>query len=462
MAFSRPNWFLDRLSLGLLAWVALLFASAWTSTTLAQAGYEWTAIVLGIALGGLALWQIHAKIRSTRMQFERLLDAVASDDLSLRFHHANDRAIAQSELEHWQQRLQQSVESFQAHRTREAQQSSLYRSILENVPVALFDVIDQERVQLLNHAARNMFRGSALIRVQSAPPPLRAAIEGMKGNEHRMVYLPELPTPTRFVLQILHSFHAQAQHRIFSAKDITLEVQNAESTTWSKVAQILAHEINNSLTPVTSLARSMTQDFEELCQLQPCDDEKIDELRHDLRHGMETLGRRSAALLRFVDDYRKVSQIPRPQRAWFDLGELLDSVQRLLKPQLAAKGIELRTEQQSAQLRLRADREQVEQCMINLVKNASAACQDSKKRIVTICAGLNDLGHLQLSVLDTGTGLAAEDLDSIFVPFFSTRAEGTGIGLSVVRQIMQAHGGRVQALNRSDECGACVRLTFVE
>lgn len=455
----RPS--VDRVSLWLLFWVVLLFCAAWGSATVAQAGYEWTAVVLGISIGGLAMWQIRASLRSTRRQFQRLLDGVASDDLSLRFEGSRDLPVHGSELARWQARLQRSVDAFQAHRARDAQDKQLYHSIVESVPVSLFEVVDHEKIRLLNRAARNMFRGSALVHVQSAPAPLRAAIEGMEDGERRMVYLPELPTPTRFVLEILRSFHADAHHKIFAAKDVTQEVESTESETWSTVAQILAHEINNSLTPVTSLAHSMTRDFEELCELQPDQEGQVQELRVDLRAGLDTLGRRSAALMRFVDDYRKVSQLPRPQPVWIDLGELLDSVRTLLLPQLAVEGTRLEIRLESPELRLLADREQVEQCLINLVKNASAACEDASERKVTICAGLDELGHVQLSVLDTGPGLSPEDFDRIFVPFFSTRSTGTGIGLSVVRQIMQAHGGRVQALNRPDTKGACLRLTFV-
>lgn len=460
MAFSQEIPGVDRVSLRLLAWVALLFVTAWVSASIAQAGYEWTAIMLGLSLGLLAMWQIRLTLSTTRRQFQRLLDAVASDDLSLCFQDDRAQEQAVGELAKWQSRLQQSVERFQAHRIRDVQDKQLYQSIVESAPIALFDVIDQNKIQLLNRTARSMFRGSALTHVKHAPPALRAAIEGMKEGERRMVYLPELVVPVRFVLEIIRSFHADTHHIIFAAKDVTIEVQSTESATWSKVAQILAHEINNSLTPVTSLAHSMKLDFEELCARQPNHDDNTQELRQDLRAGLDTLGRRSAALMRFVDDYRKVSQIPRPQPVWIDLQELLGSVKTLLLPQLAAKQVQLQTRLESAGLRLRADRAQVEQCLINLVKNASSACAQSKERVVTIVASLDDLGHVQISVLDSGPGLAPEDLERIFVPFFSTRADGTGIGLSVVRQIMQAHEGRVQALNRRGGRGACLRLTF--
>lgn len=450
----------DRSSLGLLFWVGILFAAAWTSASVAQAGYEWTATFVGLSVGALSIWQIGSVIRSSRRQFERLLDAVASDDLSLRFQD-HEGPIAGSDLAKWQGKLQESVDRFQAHRAREAQDRQLYHSIVESVPVALFDVVDRERIHLLNRAARNMFRGASLLRVQGAPAPLKAAIEGMEGGERRMVYLPELPAPTRFVLQIIRSFHAEAHHKIFAAKDVTQEVQSAESTTWSTVAQILAHEINNSLTPVTSLAHSMSRDFEELCALQPDAQEQVQELRLDLRAGLDTLGRRSAALMRFVDDYRKVSQIPRPQLVWIDVPEFLEELKTLLLPQLTEQAVALEVKLDAPDLRLRADREQIEQCLINLVKNASAACSEAEQREVIVMGGLDELGHVQFSVLDTGPGLDAQDLDRIFVPFFSTRATGTGIGLSVVRQIMQAHGGRVQALNRRERSGACLRLTFL-
>lgn len=461
MVSSKHRLRLDPVSLRLLGWVVILFAAAWGSASIARADYEWTATVLGLSIGALATWQIRTTLNATRRQFERLLDAIASDDLSLRFHHGGDRMIENPELLQWRLRLQQSVQSFQAHRTRDTQQMNLYRSIVEEVPVALFDVVDAEKIQLLNRAARNMFRGASLIRVQSAPPPLRAAIEGINDHEQRMVYLPNLPTPSRFVLEIIRSFHAEAHHKIFAAKDVTQEIQSTESATWSKVAQILAHEINNSLTPVTSLAQSMRQDFAELCEQQPSSSESVQELHQDLRDGLDTLGRRSASLMRFVDDYRKISQIPRPQPVWFELRDLLANVKTLLLPQLAADGVQLEIRLESPALRLRADRGQVEQCLINLVKNASAACNESKQGRVIIKAGLDELGHMQLSVLDSGQGLPSKDIESIFVPFFSTRASGTGIGLSVVRQIMHAHGGRVQAMNRGDGPGACFRLTFV-
>lgn len=219
---------------------------------------------------------------------------------------------------------------------------------------------------------------------------------------------------------------------IYSLKDVQSVVEETEDSAWHQLISILTHEIMNSLTPIISLSENLSNSKE---------DPKL------LSKAMETIYRRSKGLVSFVNNYKKIAQIPPPQRTTVKVKSLIDDIVALMKGQ----DIDIHTLVTSDDLMLYADREQLEQVLINLVKNAKEACSEISYPMIKIAAMDNLHGQIILTVADNGAGMDSEILDKIFTPFYTTKVSGSGIGLGICRQIIAMHGGTLTAISTLEE-----------
>jgi nitrogen fixation/metabolism regulation signal transduction histidine kinase len=263
------------------------------------------------------------------------------------------------------------------------------------------------------------------------------------------------------------------RRRLIACESLSREIDSAESQAWQRVVRVLAHEMVNSLTPVTSLAETTLTLLDEIrAQEKSSSDPSAwrTEALQDMHDGLATIAKRGRSLMTFVQNYRKVANLPRPDRSWFRIEALFADLAHLYEPSWRPRHIALKTEVIPRHLQLWADRNQVEQALINLLKNAaesieaqrSTASQDnasSPSNVVSMLASLDHDGSVRIVVRDSGMGFADEALQDIFVPFFTTKAQGSGIGLGLVRQIMLAHDGTVSASNVAGG-GASFELRF--
>jgi signal transduction histidine kinase len=209
---------------------------------------------------------------------------------------------------------------------------------------------------------------------------------------------------------------------------------------WQNLIRVLTHEIMNSITPISSLASTVN----DLLESPTSRDERgiTEAVVIDIRGALQTIEKRSQGLLHFVDAYRNLTRIPRPRIKPFRIAELFARVEQLMKGFLTEKGISLLSDVVES-MELAADQELIEQVLINLVQNAGYALNGQKEGKVVLSARTDHWGHTLIDVTDNGPGIPKEVQDRIFIPFFTTRKEGTGIGLSLSRQIMHLHGGTI-------------------
>jgi signal transduction histidine kinase len=235
------------------------------------------------------------------------------------------------------------------------------------------------------------------------------------------------------------------KYRLVTLQDIRRELEENEIDAWQKMARVLTHEIMNSITPISSLASTassiLTRLFDEGDPTRP--DSSAAEARGDAQVALRSIERRSRSLLYFVESYREFLALPKPSLGLVPCREVLGRVKALMGGILAAKRIELRLSVPTPDLKLLADNALVEQMLINLVKNSVEAMEGSRKPAIEISAYLDSRERAVIEVADNGPGIAAEILDKIFIPFFTTKKEGTGIGLSLCRQIMRLHNGSI-------------------
>jgi signal transduction histidine kinase len=216
---------------------------------------------------------------------------------------------------------------------------------------------------------------------------------------------------------------------------------------WQQLVQVLTHEIMNSLTPIGSLSQSALALLDE------------PDASDDLRLALDTIAQRAAGLQRFVADYRRLSQLPEPQLEPVDLGALFARLQVAVAPAWAARGGAAQFTLAHPSLRLQADAAQLEQALLNLIRNAEVATQEIAEPRLWVEARMSRGGRLRLSVRDNGPGVPAGLEQQIFLPFFSATPGGSGIGLTLTRQLVHGMGGRLRHA-RPLEGGAAFVLSF--
>jgi len=226
------------------------------------------------------------------------------------------------------------------------------------------------------------------------------------------------------------------RRRLIALQRITGELDAVESKAWQDIAQVLAHEMMNSLTPISSLSESL----EDLLR-------RSDSLG-EAAAAVEAIKRRSLGLMNFIERYRLVAELPKPLPRPIAAHAFIAGIDQLLSATLKEKGTAFRSTILPADLQIRADPELLEQAVINLLRNSIDAVADSACPTVEVSCHSED-GQAVIEVSDNGRGLSRDQMSQIFIPFFTTKPGGSGIGLSLARQIVLAHGGQIEARENS-------------
>jgi signal transduction histidine kinase len=220
---------------------------------------------------------------------------------------------------------------------------------------------------------------------------------------------------------------------IFRSRLYESIVAKAETEAWQKLIRVMTHEIMNSVAPIISLSETITEQV---------DEELTEERYYELMAAMQSIHRRSKWLLDFVENYRKLTRIPTPVMRYFSVSDFFKDIQNLYVKERIPVSFYVRP----ADMRLYADRSLMEQVIINLLKNAIDACRDTAAPLVSVDA-FHDKGKAIITVTDNGRGIVPEALDRIFIPFFTTKQGGSGIGLSLCRQIINRHNGTISVVS---------------
>lgn len=245
--------------------------------------------------------------------------------------------------------------------------------------------------------------------------------------------------------------------RIWSFQDIKEELGEKELEAWNKLISILTHEIMNSVTPILSLSESVINLLEK--DGEPVSQKEIDEeTLQDVHTALQTINKRSNGLLKFVHDYRRLTKIPVPEIIAVSCQELLSSLVRLMEGQFNERDIEVETFVPNPKLSVLADEKMLEQVLINLLHNSCDAVKTSDRKRIKISAYQEEQNKV-LEVADSGSGISKEVLEKIFVPFFTTKPNGSGIGLSLSKQMVNAMGGTLK-ISSKENTGTVVKLIF--
>jgi Signal transduction histidine kinase involved in nitrogen fixation and metabolism regulation len=230
---------------------------------------------------------------------------------------------------------------------------------------------------------------------------------------------------------------------IVSIQDIKNELDEKEVDSWMKLIRVLMHEIMNSITPITSLSESLLGIYNH--EGMPAQPHEITEKNISTTlQGLNVIREQGKGLMSFVESYRKLTRIPQPERKLFKVSNLFTRIQILFNSLDNSDKIKLTIDLKEPELELFADENQTSLVLINLLKNAIEANADNHAGTISVSAGKDPENNPEICVTDNGPGIPLNQIDEIFVPFFTTRKEGSGIGLSISKQIMRLHGGNLK------------------
>jgi len=355
----------------------------------------------------------------------------------------------------------QILERFRDDRKQREEDFRHVKAMLEHVPVPLISLKADGHITLWNNSARRLFGQQPPTRIADLarygadlPRQMMSATAGAR----MLVKFSIDGVEQSLAVSVSEITLASGIERLISLQNIQSELDATQIDAWRDLVRVLTHEIMNSITPVSSLAKTAVDLVDDVRVKIANQSELVAEL-DDVKAAVNTVARRSDGLMNFVTSYRQLTQLPAPEKSRFSISELFADVGRMAAVGWGEVGIELQVRVDPEELDLFADRQMIEQVLLNLLNNCAHALAGTDHARVKVEARLNPRGRVIFEVTDNGPGIPEEIAERIFVPFYTTRKEGSGVGLALSRQVMIAHGGSIVFAN-APVGGARFSLTF--
>lgn len=399
---------------------------------------------LGIAFLGLTVFQIKQLIDlvdQSNKDIASFLDSISFDDFSASFKTESHDPYVQR----FHQELNEALTRLRNSRQEKDTEYLFYKNIVMHVGIGLVIFNDTTgKIEIFNSAARKLLKvnnANALGDLKEVDPNLVHTFLRLKTGGRELMRLKVGEDIVQLSIYAIELTLRGENMKLISLQNIQSELEEKEMEAWQNLVRVLTHEIMNSVTPISSLAGTMEAEIND--HLKGPDEKSLqkDQLS-DIHLSLQTISKRSENLIQFVKEFRSLTHIPKPRLQTFLVCTLLDEICMLHKNELAEKKIKLSVNIDPPDLTLLADRGLIEQVLINLVKNAIQSFdEDQEAKVITVTASVTEKSRPVISVRDNGSGIDPEALEKIFIPFFTTKKSGSGIGLSLSRQVMRQHQG---------------------
>ena len=397
---------------------------------------KYNLLALGITLLVLLCVKLFGVYRSIVKKLDFVFSAVRNNDSSFRFVEKPGRT-GYSVINHSLNRIKEVLDET---KLKVAEKEKYFETIIECVNIGIIVVLENGTVVKYNSRAMNLLGVPMLSHIERLRPLsalLADTILSISPMEQKSVCFATETGDVNLLLTCSEMMYDSRNLRVISIEDINRELDTQEGLAWEKFTRILTHEIMNSLAPVTSISNTLLRNKEDAGVLQ---------------QGLETIYATSDRLMRFIDSFREVTRIPPPERVPFHLVDLLNETVALID----RRGVALNIVVEPEDIMIYADRIQLLQVFVNLIKNAVEACvARGGEQWIEAKANIAIDEKICIEISNSGGAIPSDVAANIFTPFFTTKSDGTGIGLAVSKQIIRLHGGTIRLSQNSDE-----RVTF--
>ncbi|AKQ44858.1 histidine kinase [Rufibacter radiotolerans] len=406
------------------------------------------------------LFQVYELIRFLKRAQEELnlfIEAIQYRDFSRYFNEKS----SSPQLVHLRKGFNQINTTFKnINQEKETQHQHLQR-ILELVDTGIMSYdLDSGEVVLMNEALKKLLQLPFLRTVHSLEkrdPTLYKEVTTLSATQHKiaLIQFPSLERGTyKFMLSATVFQNEGRRYKLVAFQNVNDALEETESLAWQKLLNVMTHEIMNSIAPISSLADTLKNRLQDTMANGVTQDDL-----EDLEEGISTIKYRSQGLLKFAETYRNLSKITKLNLEKIYLQDLFLNLRRLMEPTMAQKNIHLNLLLEDKNLTLQADGNLLDQVLINLLVNAIDAVKEQPHPEITLSAYAGANGNVVVKVADNGTGMSKEVQEKIFIPFFSSKKSGSGIGLSLCKQIMMLHKGAIQ-VQSTEGAGTAFTLLF--
>jgi len=394
----------------------------------------------------------------TNSRLTKFFEGIRHADFSSSF---SDKSMGKS-FEDLSKEFNQIITEFKKNRAEKEEHFNYLLTVVQHVTIGIIVFRRDGKVDVFNNAIKKILRLSHLRNItelREVKDDLPETLMKMKAGDKLLIKLFIEDELIQLSVSATEFRMRGEEYLLVSLQNIHPELEEKEIESWQRLIRVLTHEIMNSITPISSLASTV----HDILTDPETDEIHVENLSPDdietIASAMFTIESRSKGLLNFVEIYRNLTRIPKPNFRHFRIRETFDRAYELMKPKMEELSIQCECKVFPDDLMLLADPDLIDQVVINLILNAIDAVKDQSQPKISITASVSINNRTTIEFADNGTGITPDLLDKIFMPFFTSKKEGSGIGLSLSRQIMQMHKGAISVKSKPGE-GTVFTLTF--
>lgn len=395
------------------------------------------AALLTFVVLAIQFVELYRFTSQTNRKLTRFLESIKYSDFISGFTSDNQLGKNFKELN---EAFNEVLEAFRKARSEKEEHWQYLNTVVQQVRTGILSFDAEGEVQLINANAKKFMGVTTITNLEELIDINPRLYKAIYDTEPGKSTLYKGSSDLLLTIQATEMRMRGDTVKLVTLQNIQTELQRQELEAWQNLTRVLRHEIMNSITPISSLTSTLREILDHDLTRVNEHYELKNEGAEDLREGLNTIESRSRGLIKFIDAYREYTSLPQPNFKVIKVKDLLSKVESLMRNEIRKTKVAFKVNIVEDFLTIEADEEMIEQVLINLVKNALEACQDTKDPKVELHAGHKD-ENVVIQVIDNGPGIIREALDKVFVPFFSTKATGSGIGLSLSRQILQLHNG---------------------
>ncbi len=418
-------------------------------------------LVTSLLVLGLVIFQVASLIRlmeNTNREVINFLSSIRYDDFSTAYKLTGSGGT----IDALNQEFNNVVKEFKQLRTEKEADYQYLKNIIHHVGIGILSFSKNGDVQIINAAAKRLLRVNRLRNIQkleSFSPDLVEQLTHLRTGHNALVRVrTEEAGVVQLAIYAIELYLRGEEFKLVTIQNINSELEEKEMEAWQNLIRVLTHEIMNSVAPVSSLAGVLEDELDYLKERgatnpnHPLQEEDFE----DVQMAVKTIKRRTEALIHFVNDFRNLTNMPTPRLEHVTVKDIFDHISMLMTHEFQSSNIAFSTHLDPEALLITADREMIEQVLINLIKNAMQAlelqvAEGKSYKSISLIGRQDGDNRPVITVKDNGPGIDSEALDRIFIPFFTTKKNGSGIGLSLSRQIMRLHKGTISARSKDGE-----------